>query len=86
MVCDGERFVKEGRCRMTRYGPDPSCLIECGSRESRYYATTDCRSYVWCYYGRKFNYASLSEEGSIPKSRVNILTKHMGLSLCNENT
>ena len=55
MVCDGERFVKEGVCRVTRYG-HPSCLIECGIRENRFYATEDCRSYVWCYYGRKFDF------------------------------
>ena len=58
MVCDGERFVEEGRCGMTRYGPVPSCLteIDCGSNENRYYATRDCGRYVLCYYGRKFNY------------------------------
>ena len=58
MVCDEGRFVKAGICRMTRYGPDPSCVtkIDCGSNENRYYATKDCRSYIWCYYGRTFGY------------------------------
>ena len=55
MVCEAGRFVKQRRCKFSRYG-HPSCLIECGSRENRYYATEDCRSYVWCYYGRKFDY------------------------------
>ena len=55
MICDKGRFVKQGYCKFSRYG-HPSCLIECGSSENRYYATEDCRSYVWCYYGRKFDY------------------------------
>ena len=62
MVCDGDRLVNQERCEITRYGPgktlygtDPACLIECSSTDNRYHATTYCGSYVWCWYGRKFN-------------------------------
>jgi hypothetical protein len=76
---DEGRFVKQGVCRSSRYG-HLSCLIECGSRENRYYATGDCRSYVWCYYGRKFDFRCPAGTVSISKSRVNLFTIHIGLS------
>lgn len=55
-LCKDERLVKQGRCKNTRYSMDPTCLIECKGGDNRYYASTKCGIYVWCYYGRKFTY------------------------------
>jgi hypothetical protein len=70
-------------------------LVKAQTKKDNFYMKNDNASYK-IYFGQRFHrrkwarltvfLASLSEEDSIPKSRVNILTKHMGLSLCNENT
>lgn len=58
MLCKGERFIKEGLCPNARYGFNKkSCqVVECNQNINKYYPTEWCRGYIWCYYGRQFQY------------------------------